>query len=54
MIAGLVWFFTGDWNRVIALLVTACPCALILATPTAMVAAMASGVSTLPSWRPWL
>ena len=42
MIAGLVWFFTGDWNRVIALLVTACPCALILATPSAMVAALSA------------
>jgi|YelNatPaOPRAMG01_1025707.scaffolds.fasta_scaffold02533_15 Cd2+/Zn2+-exporting ATPase len=42
MIAGLVWFFTGEWNRVIALLVTACPCALILATPSAMVAALSA------------
>jgi Cd2+/Zn2+-exporting ATPase len=42
MIAGLVWFFTSDWNRVIALLVTACPCALILATPSAMVAALSA------------
>jgi Cd2+/Zn2+-exporting ATPase len=42
MIAGLVWFFTNDWNRVIALLVTACPCALILATPSAMVAALSA------------
>lgn len=42
MIAALVWFFTNDWNRVIALLVIACPCAVILATPTAMVAALSS------------
>lgn len=42
MIAGLVWFFTGDWNRVIAILVVSCPCALILAAPTAMVAALSS------------
>lgn len=42
MIAGLVWFFTDDMTRVIALLVVACPCALILATPTAMVAALSS------------
>jgi len=42
MLAGLVWFFTGDWNRVIALLVIACPCALILATPTAIVAALST------------
>ena len=42
MLAALVWFFTGDWNRVIALLVIACPCAVILATPTAMVAALSA------------
>ncbi|MCX6996548.1 MAG: cation-translocating P-type ATPase, partial [Kiritimatiellaeota bacterium] len=42
MLAGMVWFFTGDWSRVIALLVIACPCALILATPTAMVAALST------------
>ncbi len=42
MIAAMVWFFTQDWNRVIALLVIACPCAVILATPTAMVAALSS------------
>jgi Cd2+/Zn2+-exporting ATPase len=42
MIAALVWFFTGDWNRVISIFVIACPCALILATPTAMVAALSA------------
>ena len=42
MLAGLVWFFTGEWDRVISLLVIACPCALILATPTAMVAALSA------------
>ena len=42
MIAALVWFFTGDWNRVISILVISCPCALILATPTAMVAALSA------------
>ena len=42
MIAGLVWFFTDDMTRVIALLVVACPCALILATPSAMVAALSA------------
>jgi Cd2+/Zn2+-exporting ATPase len=42
MIAALVWFFTDDWQRVIALLVISCPCALILATPTAMVAALSA------------
>lgn len=42
MLAALVWFFTGDWTRVISLLVVACPCAIILATPTAMVAALSA------------
>ncbi len=42
MIAALVWFFTHDGSRVIALLVVACPCAIILATPTAMVAALSA------------
>jgi len=42
MIAALVWFFTDDWTRVVALLVISCPCAFILATPTAMVAALSA------------
>lgn len=42
MIAALVWFATGDWDRVVAILVMSCPCAFILATPTAMVAALSA------------
>ena len=42
LLAALVWFFTDDWSRVISLLVISCPCALILATPTAMVAALSA------------
>ncbi|HSH96441.1 MAG TPA: HAD-IC family P-type ATPase, partial [Roseimicrobium sp.] len=42
VIAALVWAFTKDLNRVIAVLVVACPCAFILATPTAMVAALSA------------
>ena len=42
MIAGVVWFFTQDINKTIALLVIACPCALILATPTVIVAALSA------------
>jgi Zn2+/Cd2+-exporting ATPase len=42
MIAGVVWFFTQDMNKTIALLVIACPCALILATPTAIVASLSA------------
>ena len=42
MIAGIVFFFTQDWDRTIAILVVSCPCALILATPTAMVASLSA------------
>lgn len=42
VMGALVWAFTHDLNRVIAVLVVACPCAFILATPTAMVAALSS------------
>lgn len=42
MIAGIIWFFTNDMNRVISALVISCPCALILATPTAMVASLSA------------
>ena len=39
VIGALVWAFTHNLDRVIAVLVVSCPCAFILATPTAMVAA---------------
>ena len=42
MIAGIILYFTNDINRAIAALVVSCPCALILATPTAMVAALSA------------
>jgi Cd2+/Zn2+-exporting ATPase len=42
LIAALVWAFTQDLQRVIAVCVVACPCAFILATPTAMVAALSA------------
>ena len=42
VIAALVWAFTKDLNRVIAVLVVSCPCAFILATPTAMIAALSA------------
>lgn len=42
VLAGLVWAFTHDLQRVIATLVVSCPCAFVLATPTAMVAALAA------------
>src|SRR3954471_1170587 len=42
VLAALVWAFTKDLNRVISVLVVSCPCAFILATPTAMVAALSA------------
>jgi Zn2+/Cd2+-exporting ATPase len=42
VMGALVWAFTMDINRVIAVLVVACPCAFILASPTAMVAALSA------------
>ncbi|MCJ7543040.1 MAG: cation-translocating P-type ATPase, partial [Phycisphaerae bacterium] len=43
MLAGAVLFFTrdqGGMSRAVTMLVVACPCALVLAMPTAMVAAL--------------
>ncbi len=42
VIGALVWAFTNDLSRVIAVFIVACPCAFILATPTAMVAALSA------------
>jgi Cd2+/Zn2+-exporting ATPase len=42
VIAALVWAFTKDLNNVISVIIFACPCAFILATPTAMVAALSA------------
>ena len=43
MLAMLTWWFSnGDMQRVITLLVISCPCAVVLATPTAVVAAVAA------------
>ena len=40
-LAALVFAFTGDISRAITVLIVACPCALILATPVAVMAAIA-------------
>src|SRR5882672_6583062 len=42
VIGALVWAFTRDLSRVIAVFIVSCPCAFILATPTAMVAALSA------------
>jgi len=42
MISAIIYFFTRDLNRSISALVISCPCPLILATPTAMVAALSA------------
>jgi Zn2+/Cd2+-exporting ATPase len=42
VIGALVWAFTHDPYRVISVFVVSCPCAFILATPTAMVAALSA------------
>ena len=42
MIAWITWWFSGNIDSVIAFLVIACPCAVVLATPTAVVAAVAA------------
>lgn len=38
--AGAAWLLTGDVGRAVAVLIVGCPCALILAAPTATVAAL--------------
>ena len=38
--AGLTWVFTGEIIRAVTILVVFCPCALVLATPTAIMAAI--------------
>jgi Zn2+/Cd2+-exporting ATPase len=42
VIGALVWVFTQNLTRVISVFVVSCPCAFILATPTAMVAALSA------------
>jgi Zn2+/Cd2+-exporting ATPase len=42
VLGALVWAFTKDLERVITVLVVGCPCAFILASPTAMVAALSA------------
>ncbi len=43
VVGGLVWTFTHDLGRVVTVFIVSCPCAFVLATPTAMVAALSAG-----------
>ncbi|OHB78385.1 MAG: hypothetical protein A2V98_03250 [Planctomycetes bacterium RBG_16_64_12] len=40
LLAALVWLFTGEPLRAVTVLIVGCPCAFVLATPTAVVAAL--------------
>ena len=42
MLAGVTWSFTQSMDRVVTLMVIACPLAIVLATPTAIVASVAA------------
>lgn len=42
MVAAITLFLTRDVSRAITILIISCPCALILASPTAMIAALVS------------
>lgn len=39
-LAVVAWAFTGDPHRAVTLLIVGCPCAFVLATPTAVIAAL--------------
>lgn len=41
--ASLTWLITGEIIRAVTILVVFCPCALVLATPTAIMAAIGNG-----------
>lgn len=43
LVAGLAWLITGEFMRAVTVVVVACPCGLVLATPTAVVAGLANG-----------
>ena len=42
VIGALVWAFTHDLSRVVSAFIVSCPCAFVLATPTAIVAALSA------------
>jgi len=40
LLGGIIWWWSGDLLRAITMLIVFCPCVIILATPTALVAAV--------------
>jgi Cd2+/Zn2+-exporting ATPase len=42
-IAIAVWIISGDYHRALTIVIVACPCGFVLATPTAVMAGMANG-----------
>jgi len=42
-IAILVWIISKDYHRALAIVIVACPCGFVLATPTAVMAGLANG-----------
>ncbi len=42
MLAAIVLFFTRDLNRAISMLIIACPCTILLSSPTALVSALSA------------
>lgn len=43
LIASLVWLISGDYHRALTVVIVACPCGFVLATPTAVMAGLANG-----------
>ncbi|MBD3346875.1 MAG: cadmium-translocating P-type ATPase [Chitinivibrionales bacterium] len=42
MLAGIVLFFTRDLDRAISMLIIACPCTILLSSPTALISALSA------------
>ena len=40
ILGGLLWWWSGDMTRAITMLIVFCPCVMVLATPTALVASV--------------